>query len=122
MTEAAARRHAAPLANYVDIDPLQLSACAPNTRIVDVREDSEFVGALCHIPGAQLAPLRELAARAQDWDKDLPVVLVCRSGRRSAEAAALLARMGFRQVLNLRGGMEAYRASGLPTECGPCRR
>lgn len=122
MTEAKARLHAAPVASYVDIDPPQLSACAPNTRIVDVREDSEFVGTLCHIPQAQLAPLRELAGRAQDWDRDLPVVLVCRSGRRSAEAAALLAGMGFRQVLNLRGGMEAYRMAGLPTECGPCHR
>ena len=110
------------MTSYADIDPSQLSACAPNTRIVDVREDAEFEGALCHIPGAQLAPLGELAARAQDWDRDLPVVLVCRSGRRSAEGATLLARMGFRQVLNLRGGMEAYRLAGLPAECGPCCR
>jgi rhodanese-related sulfurtransferase len=122
MTETTAHRHAAASASYDDIDPAQLSACAPSTRIVDVREGSEFVGALCHIPGAQLAPLRELAACAEDWDRELPVIVVCRSGRRSADAAALLSRMGFKQVLNLRGGMEAYRAAGLPTECGPCRR
>ncbi len=75
--------------------------------IVDVREPAEFSNG--HVPGAQLAPLKELADKAQTWDQDTQVVVVCHSGNRSQRAAAWLEQMGFRHVSNLSGGMQAWR-------------
>ena len=54
------------------------------------------------------------AARARTWNRDDELVIVCRSGARSARAAEALAAMGFRRVMNLTGGMLAYTAAGLP--------
>jgi rhodanese-related sulfurtransferase len=59
-------------------------------------------------------PLASLAARAGDWRKDDELVLVCRSGGRSSQAARFLVGAGFQKVMNLAGGMLAYHAAGLP--------
>jgi len=104
---------------FVNITPEELLSHLPAARVVDVREPSEFSGPLGHIPGAELAPLAQLTVRAAAWPKEHPVILVCRSGTRSARGAAELAQNGFRHVLNLRGGMEAYVAAWLPIERGP---
>jgi rhodanese-related sulfurtransferase len=85
-------------------------------RIIDVREPDEFVGPLGHIPGAELVPLRTLQQEMKDWSKDQAMLMVCRSGGRSGSAAAILARAGFANVINLRGGMMAYNAASLPVE------
>ncbi len=81
-------------------------------QVLDVRERAEFTDALGHIPGARLLPLAELAQRLDELDKSQPVVTVCRSGTRSAQAAVLLGRAGFGQVANLSGGMLRWRAQG----------
>ncbi len=73
-------------------------------------------GPLGHIAGARLVPLGELAQRAGRADKDRPVVAVCRSGARSAQAAAILHKMGFDKVANLAGGMLRWRAQDLATQ------
>ena len=91
---------------------------AASAQVVDVREASEYVDALGHIGGAQLMPLAELAARSAELDRRRPVVTVCRSGTRSAQACVLLARAGFPQVANLAGGMLRWRAQGLAVEGG----
>jgi rhodanese-related sulfurtransferase len=85
-------------------------------QLLDVREPLEFDGALGHIAGARLLPLGELPVRAAELDRGRPVVAVCRSGARSAQAAVLLAREGFGQVANLAGGMLRWRAEGLPAD------
>ena len=77
-------------------------------KVVDVRRAEEFDGDLGHLPGAILAPLGDLASSAQDWPREEPVVLVCRSGMRSAHGCKLLADMGFADVTNLTGGMTAW--------------
>jgi rhodanese-related sulfurtransferase len=61
-------------------------------------------------------PLGNLLDASAEWDRDGEIVLVCRSGGRSARAAAELARRGFRHLYNLRGGMEAWNAAHLPVE------
>jgi rhodanese-related sulfurtransferase len=104
---AAARR-----AGYRDITPAALAASRGTVRIVDVREPDELTGDLGHIAGVAPVPLGTLAARAARWDRGADIVLVCRSGGRSARAAELLAAAGFRRVMNLAGGMLAYRAAG----------
>ncbi|ACV58275.1 Rhodanese domain protein [Alicyclobacillus acidocaldarius subsp. acidocaldarius DSM 446] len=78
-------------------------------QLVDVREPSEFRGG--HIQGFKNIPLGELPNRSAELDKDKPVVVMCRSGARSARAAKWLARHGFRDVRNLTGGIMAWNAA-----------
>jgi sulfur dioxygenase len=84
-------------------------------RVIDVREATEFDGELGHIDGAELVPLAGLRAELVGWDHGAPLVTVCRSGGRSAQAALILEAAGFTRVANLAGGMIAWRAAGLPT-------
>ncbi|MEP7298569.1 MAG: rhodanese-like domain-containing protein [Burkholderiales bacterium] len=93
-------------------------AHADDVQIIDVREPQEFTDALGHIPGARLLPLSELAARAGEIDRDRPVVTVCRSGARSAQATVMLQKAGFKDVANLAGGMLRWRAEALPVDNG----
>lgn len=86
--------------------------------VLDVREEDEFAGALGHIPGAKLLPLGELMKRSGELPKDRPIVAVCRSGARSAQATNLLAQAGFKKVANVAGGMLRWRAEGLSVEGG----
>jgi len=81
-----------------------------------VRESDEFVGPLGHPRGAELVPLATLEEAAKAWDRELPVVIVCRSGGRSGKAALLLEAKGFKRVASLRGGMTAWNEAGLPVE------
>lgn len=91
---------------------------AGDIAIVDVREPAEFTDVLGHIRGAQLVPLSQLAARAGELDCERPVVAVCRSGARSAQATVLLQKAGFKKVANLAGGMLRWRADALPVVNG----
>lgn len=91
---------------------------AADIQVVDVREAREFGDALGHIRGARLVPLSELAARVDEIDRARPVVAVCRSGARSAQATVLLQKSGFVDVANLAGGMLRWRAEALPVEAG----
>jgi rhodanese-related sulfurtransferase len=63
-------------------------------------------------------PVGELPKRLMDINalKDRPVILVCRTDKRSATAATLLRDAGFRDVGVLRGGMEQWNQKGLPVE------
>jgi glyoxylase-like metal-dependent hydrolase (beta-lactamase superfamily II)/rhodanese-related sulfurtransferase len=93
-----------------ELQPDWLEEHLNEVQIVDVREAGEFSGALGHLPGARLVPLGSLAARAQEFSKERPLVMVCRSGARSAQATVLLRKAGFTQVANLAGGMLRWRA------------
>lgn len=84
--------------------------------LVDVREPDEF--AKERIPGAQLLPLSRFDARQLAIPSGQALILHCRSGRRSADAAsrcADLVRAGT-AVLSLAGGIEGWKAAGLPTD------
>ncbi|RQP25227.1 MBL fold metallo-hydrolase [Piscinibacter terrae] len=91
---------------------------AGDVQVIDVREPAEFNGELGHIHGARLMPLAELASRSGEIDRQHPLVAVCRSGARSAQAVALLQKAGFTAVANLAGGMLRWRADALPVENG----
>jgi rhodanese-related sulfurtransferase len=67
-------------------------------QFVDVRGTGEF--ATGHAPGSINIPLHELDARCDELDRDLPVVVCCASGTRSAMAAHRLRRKGFAKVVN----------------------
>jgi molybdopterin/thiamine biosynthesis adenylyltransferase/rhodanese-related sulfurtransferase len=72
-------------------------------RIVDVREPNEFQ--INRIPGAELIPLGEIPRRYAELDPEEEIVVQCKMGGRSAKAADFLRSVGFRRVLNLRGGI-----------------
>lgn len=80
--------------------------------LVDVREPDEF--AEVHAAGARLVPLGELSERWEELPKQ-PLVLICRSGVRSARAAEFLETKGY-EVINLAGGTQAWQEAGLPVE------
>lgn len=97
-----------------DITPAQVHAAGSTVRLVDVREAHEFVGELGHAMGAELVPLGTVPAHADDWDQAADIVLLCRSGARSAQAAAWLTAQGFQRAMNMTGGMLAWNAAALP--------
>jgi rhodanese-related sulfurtransferase len=101
-------------AGFWEIKPDALEECAPRLHVVDVREREEYDGPLGHIQGAVSVPLSELAQRASELPRDRPIVTVCRSGARSAQAAVLLQKAGFADVANLAGGMIRWRGEGHP--------
>jgi len=112
----------APLAmTFAGIWELQPDWVADNpgrAQLLDVREPAEFTGSLGHIAGARLVPLGSLMQRTSEIEKDRPVVVVCRSGARSAHATLMLRNAGFAKVANLAGGMLRWRAQRLPVEGG----
>lgn len=95
------------------------SVVGRGVRIVDVREPAEYTGELGHIAGAELVPLGTVDRAAATWDRDAPLVLVCRSGGRSGKAALALLDAGFKKVVSMAGGMLAWNASAIPVERGP---
>ena len=105
-------------AGILEVQPQWLEEHLRSVQVVDVRETGEFNGALGHVPGALLMPLGTLTERCSELDKTIPIVTVCRSGARSAQATVLLGKAGFSQVANLSGGMLRWRAQRLPVEGG----
>lgn len=99
-----------------EIEPMALLEQQDKVQIVDVREAPEFIDQLGHLRGATLVPLSQLTERMGEFDKDQPIVAVCRSGVRSAQASVLLTKAGFSQVANLAGGMLRWKLEGFPTE------
>ena len=80
--------------------------------VVDVRSAGEVSGGT--IRGAQHIELSTLPARLSEFDSDAPVVVICQSGARSAQACAYLAQRGFGQTSNLGGGIVGWVRAGLP--------
>ncbi|WP_245557539.1 rhodanese-like domain-containing protein [Deinococcus peraridilitoris] len=81
--------------------------------LLDVRESEEFRDV--HAQGAQLMPLSTFQENYATLDQDREIVVICRSGARSARAAQFLLDNGYKAV-NLEGGTVAWEAQGLPVE------
>jgi len=83
--------------------------------IIDVREQDEWDAQ--HIEGAILVPLDQVESRLSEFAayKDKPIIMQCRSGRRSHIASTTLINAGFTKVYNLEGGILAWDEQGLPT-------
>ncbi len=82
-------------------------------QLIDVRTPEEFDTG--HIAGAVNIPLQELPGRLGELSQEEPVVLYCRSGNRSTQAARLMQQAGFTGLYNL-GGIVAWQAAGFPIE------
>jgi rhodanese-related sulfurtransferase len=81
--------------------------------LIDVREPHELSGLLGKIDGAENVPLLELLSHASSFRNRGNIVLVCRSGRRSGEAARALRDAGVESVGSVEGGMIAWNAEVL---------
>jgi len=84
--------------------------------IVDVREPNEYNQ--IRAKGAVLLPLGRLNGRVKDLPRDREILLMCRTGGRSANATQFLAANGFENVTNVNGGIVAWYQAGLPTTSG----
>lgn len=96
----------------VDVKQAQ-SMSQQGALLLDVREPVEY--AAIHAPNAKLIPLGEVGLRLKEIEayKDKPIAVICRSGRRSAKAVAILQEAGFSQVVNVQGGTNAWEQAGL---------
>ena len=83
-------------------------------KVLDVREPAEFATGV--IQGAVLIPLGQVEKRIGELDglKDRPMLVVCGSGGRSAQAIKVLSKYGFTKLTNIKGGMNAWRKAKLP--------
>jgi rhodanese-related sulfurtransferase len=80
--------------------------------ILDVRTKEEFGSG--HLERAVLIPVDELETRFGELAKDKPIIVYCRSGNRSAKAAAMLISKGFSPVYDMTGGINAWTGKGYP--------
>lgn len=87
---------------------------AGECRLIDVREYPEFAGG--RVAGAKLVPLGDIEKRYAESDRNEPLYVICRSGKRGAQARDKLNRLGFTNVKNVEGGIEAWKKAGLPVE------
>lgn len=110
----------AAVAGEIDQAQALKTLAQPGAVLIDVRSADEFAtGAL---PGAQLIPHNQIGARigAAVPDKNTPIVLYCRSGRRSSLAQDELQALGYRHVVNA-GGYDQFKlASDTPSESPTC--
>ena len=113
---AATSPAASGLADTIDAATLEQIKSQPDVVVFDVREPDEYAEA--HIPGVTLIPLGEVPDRVAEIPKDKTVILTCRSGNRSGQAATWLRSQGYSDVHNLQGGILAWQKAGLPTEAG----
>ena len=87
---------------------------AHDLRVIDVRQMQEI--ATGTVPKAEAVPLHTLPAKFQELTPAQKLVVVCRSGARSAQACMFLQQQGFTNVYNLRGGMMSWLGSGFPAQ------
>jgi rhodanese-related sulfurtransferase len=106
-----------------NIHPREISAAEAAAKrdsgafILDVREPDEWNQ--FHVPDSTLIPLGELASRVNELPKDKEIVVVCRSGNRSAKGRDILLGAGFTQVTSMAAGLTQWKAAGYPTVSGP---
>lgn len=84
--------------------------------VVDVCQPDEF--AQGHIVGSRNIPLADLEVKLASSvkNKNLPVILVCQTGARSARAVAVAKKLGYEQAQSLAGGLQAWKTATLPVE------
>ena len=103
---------------WIEFDELQRRLAAGDpVMLVDVRQPDEFTAPPGHLPGAVNVPLAELAERTLDLARrKQPIVVVCKTDRRSARAAAELSAVVPKNVAVLRGGADGWHQRGLTLE------
>lgn len=100
----------------IDIPELKKRIDDNSTLVLDVRTAKDFVGEQGHIDCAVNIAVEDLPARMNELTEyiERPIAIVCRTDKRSAKAALLLAEAGFHNVHVVRGGMTKWIEAGLP--------
>lgn len=96
----------------IAVEELQSRLQSNGLQVLDVRREPEWVAA--HIEGAAWWPLDNFRVSAPEIDHDRPVAVHCKSGYRSMIASSLLERAGFKKVMNVSGGFDAWQEAKLP--------
>ena len=100
------------------VDTLRATQCInrEDALVIDVRDAAEV--AQGKILGARAVPLAQLAERGPELrkNKEKPIIVYCGRGNQSQQAAAILRKQGYANVLNLSGGFAAWLQAGLPIE------
>ena len=100
------------LINEIEVTELaQLKEKNETIRVIDIRQPAELNSGI--IPGAEALPMHIIPLRMNELKRDEKLIMVCRSGARSAQACMYLQQQGYDKVFNLRGGMIAWAGSGL---------
>jgi hydroxyacylglutathione hydrolase len=110
----AAWKHAGlPVGTLAQISAAELNArlLSGQTQVLDVRRAPEWEAG--HIESATWWPLDNFKVSAPEMDQDAPIAVHCKGGYRSIIAASLLQRAGFRNVVNLVGGFDAWQEAKL---------
>ena len=102
--------------DVTDVAPQEVLENASQLTLIDVRETSEYVGELGHVKGTQLVVLSTLPQQINTLPQNKPIIFICRSGGRSAQATAFAKSNGFKDVYNMKGGMLLWNQLLLPTE------
>ncbi|MEJ2757800.1 MAG: rhodanese-like domain-containing protein [Anaerolineales bacterium] len=112
-----------PNADQATALPLEISAqdayqyYQDGTLILDVRTQEEWDAG--HVPDATLIPLDQLQGRISELPEDQDIVVICRSGNRSATARDMLLSSGFDSVTSVAGGFNQWTANGYPVSMEP---
>jgi rhodanese-related sulfurtransferase len=104
----------AGLPNEISVDEAYKLYQGNSAYFLDVRERSEWDA--FHIPKTTLLPLGQMAALADKFPKDKPIIVVCASGIRSAQGRDILKQAGYANVTSMTGGLTAWKAKGFPLE------
>lgn len=104
-------------AQQVDVPVFQQSIEKRGAQVFDVRTAGEFnTGHLHNALQADYTKKQEFVERVQYLDKQQPIYVYCLSGGRSAAAASWMRENGFKEVIELKGGINAWKQAGLPVE------
>ena len=92
--------------SVLELHALMEGAPQSRPRLLDVREPWEFQ--LAHIEGSELLPMQTIPNQVDQLDRSHPTVVICHHGTRSLQVVAFLERLGFENLHNLRGGIDAW--------------
>lgn len=98
----------------ISVEQAKNAVGAKNTQFIDVRTSGEYAGG--HAPKAVNLPLDTLEKDLAKLDKDLPVYVICQTGKRSQKGAEILKKAGFTDIYNIQGGTGAWIEADFPTE------
>ena len=97
----------------MNVGELEAQVRSHRVQVLDVRREPEWDAG--HIEGANWWPLDNFRVSPPEIDHDAPIAVHCKGGYRSMIASSLLQRAGFKQVINVMGGLDAWQQAKLPT-------
>jgi rhodanese-related sulfurtransferase len=102
---------------WIEVAELRQRLALGDVLLIDVRQPEEYASPPGHLPSAINVPLGNLSAHTGELAaRGQPIVVVCKTDRRSALAAAELLAAGLRDVAVLRGGTDGWHSHGLALE------